>query len=136
MTTAWVILIYGALVAAGGVMGYVKAHSTTSLVAGGIAGLLLIGAGVAMMRGAYQAGWWLALVIALLLLARFAAASLNNFKLMPGGLNGIFRRIGAVNPSFRVATTFNCIEPLCTIGTFGSTMLSVKGTSSTTATAS
>jgi len=84
--TAWVILIYGVLVAAGGVMGYVKANSRASLIAGGVSGVLLIAASVSMMRGAYQIGWWLAFVVAILLLARFGYASLSNFKMMPGGL--------------------------------------------------
>lgn len=83
---AWIILIYGVLVAAGGVMGYMKANSRASLISGGISGVLLIAASMAMMCGAYSLGWWLALVVAILLLARFALASLNNFKMMPGGL--------------------------------------------------
>ena len=86
MMTAWVILLYGVLVAAGGALGYARAQSLPSLLAGGVAGLLLVGAGVLMLRGSYAAGWWAALVIALLLLARFAVASFDNFKWMPGGL--------------------------------------------------
>jgi uncharacterized membrane protein (UPF0136 family) len=86
MTIAWIILVYGALVLAGGVMGYVKAHSTASLIAGVGCGLLLMCAAAGMMRGAYQVGWWLAFVVAALLLARFGYASLSNFKMMPGGL--------------------------------------------------
>ncbi len=84
--TAWIILLYGVLVAAGGVVGYVKASSRASLIAGGVSGVLLIVSSVAMMRGAYSLGWWLALIVAVLLLARFAMASLNGFKMMPGGL--------------------------------------------------
>lgn len=88
MLTAWIILIYGVLVAAGGGYGYLKANSLPSLVAGGISGLALIGAAAAMMRGAYSAGWWLALIIAGLLLARFAYATFtaDSFKFMPGGM--------------------------------------------------
>lgn len=88
MLTAWVILIYGVLVAAGGGYGYLKANSLASLIAGGVSGLILIGASVAMMRGAYTAGWWTALVIAALLLARFGygAATAGSFKFMPGGM--------------------------------------------------
>ena len=85
--TAWLVLIYGLLVAAGGVMGYVKASSSASLIAGVAAGLALAGASAAMLRGNYQAGWWVALVVALLLLGRFGAAAYSKgFKLMPGGL--------------------------------------------------
>ena len=83
---AWIILIYGVLVLAGGVMGYVKASSTVSLIAGGVAGLLLVASAIAMMGSHYDLGWWVALVIALLLLARFGVVSFNNFRIMPGGI--------------------------------------------------
>ncbi|MCG3159378.1 MAG: hypothetical protein JMDDDDMK_00364 [Acidobacteria bacterium] len=84
---AWLVLIYGVLVAAGGVMGYVKASSMASLLSGGVAGVALVASAVAMMKGAYAAGWWIALVIALLLLGRFGSVALTKgFALMPGGL--------------------------------------------------
>lgn len=86
MITASIILVYGLLVLVGGVMGYVRANSTASLVSGSIAGLLLIASAVAMMRNAYNIGWWVSLGIAVLLLARFGIASLNNFRIMPGGV--------------------------------------------------
>ena len=84
---SWIVLIYGILVAIGGIMGYVKASSTASLVAGCVSGLALAGSAVAMMRGSYQTGWWIALVVAILLLGRFGSAALSGgFKFMPGGL--------------------------------------------------
>lgn len=86
MNTAIAILVYGILVAVGGIYGYIKAHSMPSLIAGLGAGILLIGSAAAMMRGAYLLGWWIALIVAALLLARFAFASLKGFKMMPGGL--------------------------------------------------
>jgi len=86
MTTAWVVLIYGILVAAGGAMGYFKAGSMASLIAGLVSGLLLAGASVAMMKGSYPAGWWISLIVALLLLGRFGMAATKGFKMMPGGL--------------------------------------------------
>jgi uncharacterized membrane protein (UPF0136 family) len=86
MPTAWIILIYGVLTAAGGVFAYLKVNSLPSIVAGGASGLLLVLAGYLMMRGSYTAGWWIALVVTLALLARFGAAAFSNFKFMPGGL--------------------------------------------------
>jgi uncharacterized membrane protein (UPF0136 family) len=86
MTTAWVILIYGILVAAGGAIGYFKAGSMASLIAGVGSGLLLAGASMAMMKGSYQVGWWISLIVALLLLGRFGSAAMKGFKMMPGGM--------------------------------------------------
>jgi uncharacterized membrane protein (UPF0136 family) len=84
---AWLVLIYGILIAVGGVMGYVKAKSMASLIAGVVSGIALVGAAVAMMKDAYSTGWWISLIVALLLLARFVIAELRGgFKMMPGGL--------------------------------------------------
>ncbi|MEP7340605.1 MAG: TMEM14 family protein [Acidobacteriota bacterium] len=84
--TAWIVLVYGILVAVGGVMGYVKKSSMPSLIAGVGAGLVLAGAAAAMMKGSYQTGWWIALVVAILLLGRFGSAALSKFSMMPGGM--------------------------------------------------
>lgn len=84
---AWLVLIYGILIAVGGVMGYVKAQSMASLIAGGVSGIAVVGAAVAMMKGAYSAGWWISLIVAALLLARFGKGALSEgFKMMPGGM--------------------------------------------------
>lgn len=84
--TSWIVLIYAVLVAVGGIMGYVKAHSTPSIIAGVLSGVILAGSALAMMKDSYQAGWWIALIVTLLLLGRFAYASLHQFKMMPGGM--------------------------------------------------
>ena len=83
----WLVLVYALLVAAGGVMGYVKAGSMASLIAGLVAGLALAGGSALMLRGSYQNGWWLSLIVTLLMLARFGSVALSKgFKLMPGGM--------------------------------------------------
>lgn len=86
MNTAYIILIYGFLTLAGGIAAFISVRSVPSIVAGSASGLVLIFAGYLMLRSNYTAGWWIALVVTLALLARFGAASLNNFKFMPGGL--------------------------------------------------
>jgi uncharacterized membrane protein (UPF0136 family) len=83
---AWLVLIYGILMAVGGLMGF-RAGSTASLIAGGLSGIALVGAAVAMMKGSYSAGWWVALIVALLLLGRFGSAAISKgFKMMPDGM--------------------------------------------------
>ena len=84
--TSWIVLIYAILVAVGGIMGYVKAQSSASLIAGVLSGVILVGSAIAMMKDSYQTGWWIALIVTLLLLGRFAFAALNQFKMMPGGM--------------------------------------------------
>ena len=86
MVTPVIILVYGLLVATGGVLGFVKARSTISLVTGVLSGALLVFSALSMMRWSYSLGWRIALVIALILLVRFTFVSLNHFKMMPGGL--------------------------------------------------
>ena len=84
--TSWFVLIYAILVAVGGIMGYVKAQSSASLIAGVLSGLFLAGSAIAMMKGSYQAGWWIALIVTIALLVRFGIAAMNEFKMMPGGM--------------------------------------------------
>src|SRR4051812_43769645 len=56
-------------------------------------------------------------------------------ELTPGGFQGSEIAIAAVKPGFRLARTFNDIEPPRTSGTLGSTTSIENGDSSMTATA-
>ncbi|HEU5181604.1 MAG TPA: TMEM14 family protein [Candidatus Polarisedimenticolia bacterium] len=85
MSPAWVAFVYGAIVLAGGVMGFVKARSRASLIAGVASFALLLGAGALMLRGE-KAGWIAAMAVAGLLLAFFAARWLKGRKFMPAGM--------------------------------------------------
>ena len=88
--------IFGALTIAGGVVGYVKAKSRASLIAGGISGLLLLLAAYLMTSGSFPAGRILALVISVLLAGRFIPAFLKTRKPMPAGLMSVLSIIGII----------------------------------------
>jgi uncharacterized membrane protein (UPF0136 family) len=62
---------YGALSLAGGLMGYVKAKSRASLIAGGLSGLLLLG-GAVLAVSQPVAGLAVVSVVSAALVARFA----------------------------------------------------------------
>jgi uncharacterized membrane protein (UPF0136 family) len=65
---------YGVLALAGGTMGYVKAKSRASLIAGGVSGALLIGS-AALATTQPVLGLALASVVSLGLVARFARSA-------------------------------------------------------------
>ena len=77
-----VVAIYGVVSAVGGVIGYLKAKSRASLVAGSLAGvfLLVCAYGMSQRHAAASLG---SLVIALLLGARFLGTWRRNHRLMP-----------------------------------------------------
>lgn len=85
--------IFGALTIVGGVMGYVKAQSQASLIAGGISGLLLIGAG-ALMATKTQPGLILGLLVSLALGGHFGRVYAAKGGFMPAGLMLVLSVIG------------------------------------------
>jgi len=89
------LFVFGALTIAGGVMGYVKASSMPSLIAGGIAGILLLIAG-ALISSKPQVGLILGLVISLALAGRFVPVFLKTHSFMPAGMMSILSVIGIV----------------------------------------
>jgi uncharacterized membrane protein (UPF0136 family) len=89
-------LLFGLLTIAGGAVGYVKAKSKASLIAGGISGLLLLLAAYLMTSGHFWAGQILAFVISVLLAGRFIPAFLKTRKPMPAGLMCVLSVIGII----------------------------------------
>jgi uncharacterized membrane protein (UPF0136 family) len=80
---------YGVLSLAGGVMGYAKAKSRASLIAGGVSGAVLIGS-AALAASQPAVGLAVASVVSLALVARFAKSAAGKrtsgvAKVMIGG---------------------------------------------------
>jgi uncharacterized membrane protein (UPF0136 family) len=93
--TKYYYFIFGVFTIVGGVMGYVKAGSPASIIAGGIAGLLLIGAGL-LFATHTQPGLILGLIVSLALAGKFLPAFLKTYSFMPAGLMSALSIIGLV----------------------------------------
>lgn len=93
MTGAVVLLIiYGAFCEIGGVIGFVKAKSKASLIAGGASGLVLLVCAWLLHQG-NAAGAIGSLVVAGLLGGRFLMTWLRTKKLMPDLLMVVFSAV-------------------------------------------
>jgi uncharacterized membrane protein (UPF0136 family) len=88
-------LIFGALTILGGVIGYVKAGSVPSIIAGAITGVLLLVAGT-LLPEHRAAGLAAAFIVSLLLAAQFVPKFIRTGKVMPAGLMSILSVIGIV----------------------------------------
>jgi uncharacterized membrane protein (UPF0136 family) len=86
LIAAAVIALYGLVSLVGGILGYLLKGSTASLVAGGIAGVLLLACAGAAFR---QPFWSLVggIIVALALLGRFAAVTVRHREELGAFLN-------------------------------------------------
>lgn len=89
------LFIFGVLTIVGGVIGFVKAGSKASLIAGGISGVLLLVAGW-LVTGNPTAGMVLGLIVSILLAGRFVPAFLKTKKPMPAGMMSVLSIVGLV----------------------------------------
>jgi uncharacterized membrane protein (UPF0136 family) len=88
-------ILFGLLTIAGGIVGYVKAGSVASVIAGSITGVLLLVA--AFLLPQHRAvGLATALVISLLLAAQFIPKFLQTGRVMPAGMMSILSVIGLI----------------------------------------
>ena len=88
-------IIFGLLTIVGGVIGYVKAGSTVSIIAGSISGIALIVAAF-LLPGNVALGLALAGLISILLAGRFIPAFMKTGAVMPAGLMSILSVIGVI----------------------------------------
>jgi uncharacterized membrane protein (UPF0136 family) len=88
-------IIFGLLTITGGIIGYVKAGSVASIIAGAIAGVLLLVAAF-LLPDHRVAGLAIALIVSLLLAAQFFPKFLRTGTVMPAGVMSLLSVIGIV----------------------------------------
>jgi uncharacterized membrane protein (UPF0136 family) len=88
-------ILFGVLTIAGGIVGYVKAGSVASVIAGSITGVLLLVA--AFLLPQHRAvGLATAFVISLVLAGQFVPKFLQTGRVMPAGMMSILSVIGLI----------------------------------------
>jgi uncharacterized membrane protein (UPF0136 family) len=88
-------IIFGLLTIVGGVIGYVKAGSTASIIAGSISGIALIVAAF-LIPGNVVLALIIAGVVSVALAGRFIPAFMQTGKVMPAGLMSALSVIGVI----------------------------------------
>ena len=81
-------IVFGALTIVGGIVGYLKAGSVASIIAGSIAGVLLLVAAF-LLPEHRTIGLATALIVSLLLAAQFVPKFIRTGKVMPAGTMSI-----------------------------------------------
>jgi uncharacterized membrane protein (UPF0136 family) len=90
------LFAFGALSIAGGVLGFVKAKSKASLIAGGASGVLLAIAAYLMGAGHLSIGLILGLIVSVALAGRFIPQFIKTKKPMPAGMMSVLAAAGIV----------------------------------------
>src|SRR5262245_8836769 len=88
-------IVFGLLTITGGIVGYVKAGSVASIIAGSITGVLLLVAAF-LLPEHRVAGLVTALIVSLLLAAQFVPKFLRTGAVMPAGVMSLLSVIGIV----------------------------------------
>src|SRR5262249_14496478 len=88
-------IVFGVLTIAGGIVGYVKAGSVASIIAGSITGVLLLLAAF-LLPEPPAIGLSTAFIISLLLAAQFVPKFIRTGRVMPAGMMSILSVIGLI----------------------------------------
>ena len=88
-------IIFGLLTIVGGIIGYVRAGSVISVIAGSISGILLLVAAW-LMPDHQAAGLIVALIVSVLLAGQFVPKFFSTHKVMPAGLMSVLSVLGII----------------------------------------
>ena len=88
-------IVFGLLTIAGGIIGYVKAGSVASIIAGAIIGVLLLVAAF-LLPDHRVPGLAIALIVSVLLAAQFVPKFLRTGTMMPAGVMSLLSVIGII----------------------------------------
>jgi uncharacterized membrane protein (UPF0136 family) len=88
-------IVFGLLTIFGGVMGYAKAGSAASIIAGSICGVLLLVAAFLLPQH-LALGLAVAAVISIALAGRFVPAFIKTGQAMPAGLMSVLSVVGVI----------------------------------------
>jgi uncharacterized membrane protein (UPF0136 family) len=88
-------IVFGLFTIVGGVIGYAKAGSVASIIAGSISGILLLVAAY-LLPGQLTWGLALAAIVSIALAGRFIPAFIKTGHLMPAGLMSVLSVIGII----------------------------------------
>src|SRR5215217_2261633 len=88
-------IIFGLLTTVGGIIGYLKAGSTASIVAGGITGVLLLVAAF-LLPEHRVAGLATAFIVSVLLAGQFLPKFFRTGSVMPAGVMSVLSVIGII----------------------------------------
>jgi uncharacterized membrane protein (UPF0136 family) len=88
-------IVFGILTIVGGIVGYVKAGSKPSIIAGSITGILLLIAGF-LLPQQRVVGLVIALIVSLILAAQFVPKLIRTGRAMPAGMMSILSVIGII----------------------------------------
>ena len=88
-------IIFGVLTSVGGIIGYARKGRVPSIIAGSIAGLLLL-LGAFLLPNHLVAGLAIDLIVSLLLAGQFIPKFIQTGKAMPAGMMSILSVIGVV----------------------------------------
>src|SRR5262245_46358802 len=88
-------IVFGLLTIAGGIVGYLKAGSVASIIAGAITGVLLLVAAF-LLPDHRVAGLATVLIVSLLLAAQFVPKFVRTGRVMPAGVMSVLSVIGFI----------------------------------------